>query len=58
MNIFLLLLLCRHAVETPITSGLHTLIEVVCSDKEARKHLTESDSTPAMDLGHTNVVLK
>ena len=34
--------------------------QVVCSNKEARKRLTESnrDGTPAMDLGHMNVVLK
>ena len=31
---------------------------VVCSNKEARKRLTESNNTPAMDLGHMNVVLK
>jgi len=30
----------------------------VCSIKEAQKRLTESNSTPAMDLGHINVVLK
>jgi len=32
--------------------------KVVCSDKEARKRLTESNGTPAMDLGPMNVVLK
>jgi len=32
--------------------------QVVCSNKEAWKRLTESNSTPAMDLGHVNVVLK
>jgi len=31
---------------------------VVRSNEEARKHLTESNGTPAMDLGHMNVVLK
>jgi len=31
---------------------------VVCSNKEARKRLTESNGTPAMDLGHMNVVMK
>ena len=30
-------------------------IQVVCSNKEARKRLTESNGTPAMDLGHMNV---
>jgi len=31
---------------------------VVFSDKEARKRLTESNSIPAMDLGHMIAVLK
>jgi len=31
---------------------------VVCNNKEARKRLTESNNTLAMDLGHMNVVLK
>ena len=31
---------------------------MVCSNKEARKRLTESNDTPAMDLGPMNVVLK
>jgi len=30
---------------------------VVCSNKEARKRLTESNGTPAMDLGHKNLFL-
>jgi len=33
-------------------------LQVVCSNKEARKRLTESSSTPAMDREHINVVLK
>ena len=33
-------------------------IQVVRSNKEARKRLTESNGTPTMDLGHKNVVLK
>jgi len=32
-------------------------IQVVRSNKVARKRLTESNGTPAMDFGHTNVVL-
>ena len=32
--------------------------QVVCSHKVAQKRLTESKGTPAMDLGHMNVVLK
>ena len=32
--------------------------QVVCSNKVARKRLTESNGTPAMDLGHMNVVLE
>jgi len=31
---------------------------VVCSNREARKRPAESNATPAMDLGHMNVVLK
>jgi len=31
---------------------------VVCSNKEAKKRLTELNGIPAMDLGHMNVVLK
>jgi len=30
-------------------------IQVVRSNKVARKRLTESNGTPAMDLGHMNV---
>ena len=33
-------------------------IQVVCSNKETRKRLTESNGTPAKDLGPMNVVLK
>jgi len=33
-------------------------IQVVRSNKVAWKRLTESNGTPAMDLGHINVVLK
>jgi len=35
-----------------------TRIQVVCSNKVARKSLTESNGTPAMDLVHIDVVLK
>ena len=35
-----------------------TRIQVVCSNKVARKRLAESNGTPAMDLGHKDVVLK
>jgi len=44
---------------TQLPRQLHqTRIQVVRSNKEARKRLTESKGTPAMDLGHMNVVLK
>jgi len=33
-------------------------IQVVRSNKEARKRLTDSNGSPAMDLGQINVVLK
>ena len=36
-----------------ITTQMHTY-----NKKEARKRLTESNGTPAMDFGHMNVVLK
>jgi len=48
-------LLCRHTASNPITTRC---IQVVCSNKEAQKHLTESNGTPVMDLGPMNVVLK
>jgi len=32
--------------------------QVVCSNGEAQKHPAKLNSTPAMDLKHTNVVLK
>jgi len=35
-----------------------TRIQVVRSNKVARKRLIESNGTPAIDLGHMNVVLK
>ena len=31
---------------------------VVCIDREAQKRPAESNSTPAMDLGHMNVVFE
>jgi len=34
---------------------LATQLQVVRSNKVARKRLTESNGTPAMDLGHKNV---
>ena len=33
-------------------------IQVVSSNKKARKRLTESNGTPTMDLGHMNVFFK
>ena len=33
-------------------------MQVVCSNTVAQKRLTESNGTPAMDLGHMNVVFK
>jgi len=35
-----------------------TRIQVLRRNKIARKRLTQSNGTPAMDLGHMNVVLK
>ena len=44
---------------TQLANQLHqTRIQVVRSNKVARKRLTKSNGTPAMDLGHMNVVLK
>jgi len=48
-------LLCRHTDSNQLQQRC---IQVECSNKEARKRLTESNGTPAMDLGHMNVVLK
>jgi len=46
-------------VATQLAIQLHqTRIQVVRSNKVARKRLTESNGTPAMDLGHMIVVLK
>jgi len=44
---------------TQLANQLHqTRIHVVRSNKVARKRLTESNGTPAKDLGHMNFVLK
>jgi len=44
---------------TQLATSLHQRrIQVVRSNMVARKHLTESNGTPAMDLGHMNVVLE
>jgi len=44
---------------TQLASQLHqTRVQVMRSNKGARKRLTESNGTPAMDLGCMNVVLK
>jgi len=48
-----LVLLCRHTASNPITVEMQ---QVVRSNEEARKRLTESNGTPAMDLGHMNVL--
>ena len=48
-------LLCHHTASNPITAEMHTS---GVQNKEARKRLTESNGTPAMDLRHMNVVLK
>ena len=46
-------------VATQIALVLHQeRTQVVCSNKEAWKRLSESNGTPAMDFGHMNVVLK
>ena len=38
---------------------IHTHIhKVVCSNREAQKRPAESNGTPAMDLGHMNVLLE
>jgi len=54
---FLRFLVCY--ADTQLATQLQQrCIEVVRSNKEARKRLTESNSTPAMDLGLMNVVWK
>jgi len=52
---FFLLLLCRH-ITSPQVQQEQT--QVVRSNKEARKRLTETNGTPAIDLGNVNVDLK
>jgi len=47
-----------HATTQVATQVQQRRIQVVRSNKEAWKRLTESNGTPAMDLGHMNVVLK
>jgi len=54
---FFLFLVCY--TDTQLANQLHqTRIQVVRSNKVARKRLTQSNGTPAMDLGHKNVDLK
>jgi len=50
-------LVCNAATQLA-TQLQQRCIQVVCSNKEARKRLTESNGISAMDLGHMNVVLK
>jgi len=51
-----LILVCSAATQLA-TQLRQKCIQVVCSNKEARKRLTESNGTPRMDLGHMNFVL-
>jgi len=50
--------LVRYAVTQLATQLQQRCIQVVCSNKEARKRLTELNGTPTVDLAHFNVVLK
>jgi len=50
-------LVCYAATQLA-TQSRQRCIQVVCSNKEARKRLTESNGTPAMDLGQMNFGLK
>jgi len=50
--------LVRYAATQLATQLQQRCIHVVRSNKEARKRLTESNGTPAMDLGLMNVVFK
>jgi len=50
-------LVCYAATQLA-TQAQQRRIQVVRSNKVARKRLTKSNGTPAMDLGHFNVVLK
>jgi len=56
---FFWFLVCYAAIQLA-TQLQQRCIQVVRSNKEARKRLTrtESNGTPAMDLGHMNVILK
>ena len=51
-------MVCFCFAATQLAHQLHQeRLQVVCSNKEARRHLTESNGTLAMDLWHMNVVL-
>jgi c-di-AMP phosphodiesterase-like protein len=51
--------LCLCFAATQLARQLHQeRTQVVCSNKEAWKRLSESNGTPVMDFGHMNVVLK
>ena len=51
--------LCCCYATTQLVLQLHQeRTQVVCSNREARKRPAESNATPAMDLGHMNIVLK
>ena len=52
-----LVLVCYAATQLA-TQLRQRCTQVLCSNKEARKRLTESNGTPAMDLDHMNIVLK
>ena len=54
---FFWFLVCYAATQLATQLG-QRCIQVVRSNKEARKRLTESNGTPGMDLGHTNVVFQ
>ena len=55
---FLFLFLVCYAATQLATQLPQRRIQVVRSNKVAPKRLTELNGTPAMDLGHLNVVLK
>ena len=54
----LFLVFCCYATTQLALQLCQGQLQVVCSNKEARKRLTESNGTPAMYLGHMNVVWK
>ena len=58
VSFFLVFFLVCFAATQLATQIPQICVQVICSNKVARKRLTESKGIPAMDLGHMNAVSK